>query len=343
MAKRPQPVVIDTTEVKPPQSTTGLRIYGAGGTGINLARQLGKQESSAALAGVEPVLVDTSTSNLRTGSDGIPTFLIKDVDGSGKVRRENSGAISENIGNLLLEHGPLGLNLVIFSASGGSGSVFGPLIVQELLKRDAPVIAVVVGSFESAICATNSLNTLKSLDSIVQRTNKPLVFWYANNGLDAPKSETDRLVQEFVFGVRVLASGQNDGLDTQDIRNFLRFDRVSRAQPQLAQIDLFAGRDLSAFEEAGVVHPITLLSIFADRESLPIQIGQEYLAEGYRPDSVEGIPEELHFVVYADEVKNVVKYMDQRVQAYEEKAASRQSAYRVLSSDDSVDESGLIL
>jgi len=345
MAKRPVAVSQEIATFHEAKTAPNrIRIYGCGGCGINLARKLAYGENQPGLATPDIVLADTSRSNLRQAGDNLPVFLLPDVDGSGKIRGENSSPIASSIGDLLLEHGALGFNVVLFSASGGSGSVFGPLIVQELLKREVPVVAVVIGSHESAITASNTFKTLKSLDSITKTTSRPLVMWYSHNSVEAPKSEIDAECVRAVNALRILASGLNDGMDSQDIRNLLRFDLVSRAQPQLAQLEIFAGKDDEAFKAAGVVHPITVASLYTDRESVPIQIGQEYLAEGYIPEEAQlqncG---EIHYVVFIDQLRVIAKTIEGHVKAYEEKAKSRKDSVQFVTGSDVVDETGLIL
>ena len=322
-----------------------VRIYGCGGCGINLAAKVGAHPAELGLSAVEVVFVDTSRSNLKSAStEGIPSYLLDGVDGSGKIRRENSDAIADRIGDLLLEHRPLDLNIVCFSSAGGSGSVFGPLIVKALLERDAPVVAFMVGSVESAITATNSLNTLKSLDVIADRAAAPLVVYYNQNRRDEPRSKVDADFVNAMLAFRVLGSKQNEGLDSRDLQNFLRFDRACRAQPQLALLEIIASRDVEEIASLGINHVISVASIFRDTDALPFPLPNEYQATGYLPAGIgEAHPEELHFVVHTDEVGKLLKSLTDSVKEFDDFAKSRSNKVRIVADDEDTDASGLIL
>ena len=320
-----------------------VRIYGAGGCGINIASVIGNRVATATSAATSCVYVDTSKSNLNKVKDeNAAVFLLEGVDGSGKVRKENYNEISDKVGELLLAHGPLDLNLVIFSCSGGSGSVYGPLIVRELLLRGAAVIALVVGSKESAITANNTLNTLKSLENIVRKTEASLVMHYNQNPTDSPRTVVDAAVLAAVQSLLVLGSGVNDGLDSKDLINFLRFERATRVQPRLALLDILTSNHVEELESQGVKHVISLASIYNSEEGVPLQIPYDYLAEGIRAPA-DGLPEVLHFVTHSDELKAIVKDLTETVQYFDTIHQSRGQVLSITGDKDQVEDDGLVL
>lgn len=326
------------------QKAGTLRIYGCGGCGINLAMLLGQQPAELGLASVDVVCVDTSRSNLKQQDDGSSTYLLDGVDGSGKIRRENSDAIADKIGDLLLEHRPQDLNIVCFSASGGSGSVFGPLIVKALLERDEPVVAFVVGSTESAITATNTHNTLKSLDVISDRAGAPLIMYYGQNLSDEPRSVIDRALVSAMSAFRVLVSKQNEGLDSRDLKNFFRYDRACRAQPQLSLLEIVTTGEAKEIAAIGVSHVISVASVFRSTDALPLRMPNEYQCTGYLPaECGEAFGDELHFLVHTDEVGKIVKSVYDQVKEYEEFAKSRSAKTKIVDDKDKVEDSGLVL
>lgn len=320
-----------------------VRIYGAGGCGISLASQIGCQPADVGLAATDVVYVDTSLSNLRNQSDDDQVYILQGVDGSGKIRRENSDAIADKIGDLLLAHRPHDLNIVCFSASGGSGSVFGPLIVKALLERDEPVVAFVVGSTESAITATNSLNTLKSLDVISARAGAPLIMYYGQNPSDVPRSVVDRAMVSAMRAFRVLGSKQNEGLDSRDLKNFFRYDRACRAQPQLSLLEIVTTGDPKEINDTGVSHVISVASVFRSTDALPLAMPSEYQCSGYLPNECSEFDEQMHFLIHTDEVARIVKSVSEEVKRYDEFAKSHQAKTKISSADDSVDDTGLVL
>ena len=325
------------------KNSHAVRIYGAGGCGINIASVIGDRPATGSTAATECVYVDTSKSNLsKVKDDKAAVFLLEGVDGSGKVRKENYNEISDKVGELLLAHGPLDLNLVVFSCSGGSGSVYGPLIVRELLLRGAAVIALVVGSKESAITANNTLNTLKSLENIVRKTEASLVMHYNQNPTDSPRTAVDAAVLAAIQSLLVLGSSVNDGLDSKDLANFLRFERATRVQPRLALLDISTSNDPELLSEMGVSNVISLASIYDSAEYVPLQVPYEYLAEGIRPPAEE-LPAALHFVTHTDELKAIVKGLTETVQYFDTIHQSRSQALSITGDKDQVEDDGLVL
>ena len=121
-----------------------VRLYAAGGCGLNIGGQLAahRDRNETAFANLDIVYVDTSKSNLRNGIDAANVYLIPDLDGSGKVRSENHAEIGQHIRQILHKFSPADLNIVLSSAAGGSGSVIAPLLASELLASDAPTIVI---------------------------------------------------------------------------------------------------------------------------------------------------------------------------------------------------------
>ena len=221
-----------------------VRIYACGGCGISIADKFEQNTEQFEGRGVPDIVrLDTSRSNLRKGVDYANLFLIDGKDGAGKIRRENYPEISAAMGQILLEHGPLDLRIVLFSASGGTGSVFGPLLIGELLKKSASVVAVVVGSTESAITAENTLNTFRSLDGVVKSTQSGAVMFYEENPLDSSRVGVDQTISTVLNALLVMGAGNHYGLDTKDVGNFLRFDLGARVPPQLALLELVSSAE----------------------------------------------------------------------------------------------------
>lgn len=109
-------------------------MYGAGGCGINTVSYYNDNsviEQSAELndeqgqpispitAEIKTVYIDASHSNLQEKFRDEDVFILPNVDGSGKVRRENHKEITKVIKQVLLQHEPGDFNVVVFSASGG--------------------------------------------------------------------------------------------------------------------------------------------------------------------------------------------------------------------------------
>lgn len=325
-----------------------VNIYGCGGCGITWANMVAQNLPQPGRAAPQIIYVDTSKSNLDDkDTEGAKTFLLSDVDGSGKVRRDNSEAIASKIGDLLMQQPPAALNIVLFSAGGGSGSVFGPLLVRELLQRDKPVVAFVVGAMENAITASNTLKTLKSLDLISREQVKaPLVMHYSQNPTDASSSSVDVSVVAAIELLLIFGSKQNIGLDSRDVRNMLRYEHATSVAPQLSLLEITTARSADEIAEMGVDHVISVGSIYRSSEdALPLPVMSQYGCTGFLPtDASVGFPNEFHLLIHTDEVRNIVNSIQARVNAFEEFNRARAEANKVASSSDVVDSgSNLIL
>lgn len=98
-----------------------LCVYCAGGAGANIASKLmryaKKQESG--FSRIKPVIIDTSKSNINAVIPAESIYLVNGLDGSGKKRDSNYTALSECSKEILHQHKPADINIVLHSASGG--------------------------------------------------------------------------------------------------------------------------------------------------------------------------------------------------------------------------------
>lgn len=318
-----------------------LRIYAAGGAGLNIASAFDQVAGGSEAGHCIPhlVYIDTSRSNLGANIKEEHIALIDDVDGSGKVRRENSDKISKNVKSILQKFPPMDFNIVVFSASGGTGNVAGSLIISELLQRDQSVIGIVIGSDESNITAQNTINTLKSLEAIAQKTQAPVVIHYSHNGKDIPRSKVDQEARMVISAMSLLASKQNAELDSRDIGNWVRFDRSTSAKPQLAMLDIY--RDRNKVAEEGE-NAISIASLFNSTDAQQLDVVPEYHCAGYPHTKIEG-SEELHYVIVLDEVHDIAKMINRRVEELDQKRKARVQHGSILGNDEVDTDTGLVL
>lgn len=319
---------------------TRLKVFGCGGCGINLAKAYEATPKGAGYADTTVSYIDTSHSNL-VGVDGSQFHLITDeADGSGKVRRDNAAVISDNIRLALQEHTPATFNIVVFSASGGSGSVIGPLLLKELLERGVPAMAIVVGSSESSITATNSLNTIKSLAAIGQSLDKPMVMSYQHNSRDNKRSDVDAVCLATINTIAALCSEENDELDTSDVRNWLFYNHSTTVEAQLSLLEVTDDIEVAKKIEA----PISVASLLIDKDTPAPELFPEYSCIGYREAGFEGDTSEVHYVISVAGIAEITRLRSEEVQSYEQQTASRVSTTRkVLADNEKVDATGLIL
>lgn len=317
-----------------------LKLYGAGGAGINLAGSWkgmhGTSDVGTALC--QLVYADTSRSNLPDGIDPETVFIIDGVDGSGKVRAENHIEISRSVRSLLQKHAPGDLNVVLFSASGGSGSVFGPLIIAELLEAKSPVVALVIGSEESNITCKNTMNTLKSLEAIAKKKGVPVVINYQHNARSGKRSEVDVHVRWTLSALAMLASRRNRELDTMDLANFFNFAKVTSVESQLSLLHVY---DKDEEVEAATL-PIAIASLLKDADQPTHSVIPEYSTVGYPREAIDSF-ERLHYVITVDGVQVIAKMMGDRLDEVTKVAASRVKHDSIVSANDAVTDDGLLI
>jgi len=318
-----------------------LRIYGCGGAGINLTTTFALETSeSPVYAVVNPVFVDTSLSNLDSNISKDQCFILPDVDGSGKVRRENHRAISESVKGLLSTHEPLDFNIVVFSGSGGSGSVIGPLIARELLDKEVPFICIVVGSTESVITCENTLNTLKSLDAISKRAELPITIFYRGNDGDTKRSTVDKSIKDTIVRLMALTSGNNAELDSRDISTWLYYNRHSDVSPQISELSII---DNSTIVE-GVNDPISIASLLNDPDTPLPQAGADYHCTGYIKGGKKETLPDMHFIISTSGIKHAYESLTETRERYLKAAKKRNTGRNdLVSADDEVGDDDLVL
>lgn len=322
-----------------PQST--MRVFGCGGFGINIAKYFetasGKQFPGT--ASPAPVYIDTSRSNLKGLEDNPNVYLIPEKDGSGKIRGLNAREIAPIIKPILNQFKPGDFNVVVFSGSGGSGSVIGPLLTGELLKRGLPVVALVVGSSESAKATENTIKTIQSLEHQATASEAALVMAYEHNEAGRKRSEVDQVFKHLVSSLGVLASKQNDEMDSTDILHVFRFDKATNVDPRLATFSVHRSNDTLPAD----AQYISMASLYADPDAQAVSLTPDYHAAGYLPKgAVEG-SQVFHFPVRLDEVRGIISYLEKFNKEYSGDVDTRVLAKRVVSANDVDPDTGLVL
>lgn len=307
------------------------RLYACGGLGTNLGQQV---ESDV----FGRCYIDTSESN-RTA--GIPTeacHYIEGLDGSGKNRRENYTPISREVDLILDRFEPSDFNVVLFSAAGGSGSVIGPLLIKSLLEAEQAVVAVVVGSDDSSIAVTNTVNTLKSLEAISVNVEQPVIMAYHENTTGTSREMTDTDVLYTMESLGELTSQNNHELDTRDLVNWVQYQKVAPLQPQLSALAVFDNRR----DASGQVEPIAIASLYNDsRKDTPFGTPY-YTTTGYPRDDM-AMAEQLHFVINTADVEDAFTHLSERQEELSKAYKSYRQRRQRVDIDDDMTAEGLVI
>lgn len=320
-----------------------IRLFGCGGTGINIVstfeKTVGNVEPGYAIA--EPVFIDCSRSNIHHDIAD-ERILIMDVregnkEGSGKKRDENSTMFSRNTRSILQKFEPSDFNVVVFSASGGTGSVIGPLIVNEILNRQETVVCVIVGSDESMVAANNTLGTLKTLENFAAKQEAPVIAYYEHNRRDTKRSQIDYQCRELIGYLSVLASRQNAELDMRDIANWVYYNRTTTAKPRLAFFNVYVNNE----DVPNTSDVISVASVYSSPDAPTIEVEPEYHTAGYIRGTVKNF-EQAHYVISFDQVPILQKRLEDKIANLKRDLASRVPHDSLIRKDDHADESGLV-
>lgn len=316
-----------------------LHVYGAGGAGLNIVSGVRWNDHAENTAEVKTSYIDTSKSNIKPNMDMSDVYVLPNLDGSGKIRSENHEEIANVIKDMLVKHKPQDFNVIVFSLSGGSGSVIGPLLVSELLSRNIPVIAMCIGTDESVLTANNTLKTLKSLDAIAKKNKKALNVVYQHNDRGISRKSIDEKIEGYLCGLAYLVSGRNEELDSQDLTNWLDFTRTTSLGPQLGLLEVYSSGDDVANKHK---NPVSVASLYINKDVHGLVVVPEYHCAGYTDLTVAKV-DQLHFVIDVQTIPSIAKRIEDTLSAQKEVADSRPQQGSLVSSKDTIEGSGLIL
>lgn len=317
-----------------------IRVFACGGGGINIGKEyLSFHEGhSADIANFELACIDTSDSNL---DDRLieKTWLFNDLDGSGKIRNSNDKTIAKAVPDILRKFKPADLNIVIFTASGGTGSVAGPLILKQLLEDGHVAVGVVTGSYESIKTAENTIGTMKTLDAISRAVNKPVVIQFGMNRPDVPRSAVDKEAHLMIASLAMLCSRRNHGLDTADIKSFIFFNQSTDVPAQLARIHVY---DTIKGFEAKLKDPISVAYLKRDQDDPQPNVFAPYSCDGFMP-SVAQAGTSLFFGIENHSFGDIRTELEGLKKEMEMQRKTRQQAVTFAADEDEVSDTGLIL
>ena len=313
-----------------------IRIYACGGGGINLGKEYITDGHSADVADIQVAFIDTSDSNL---DDRLVDncWLFKDLDGSGKIRNANDKVIAKAVPDILRKFVPGDLNIVVFTASGGTGSVAGPLILKQLLADGHSVIGVVTGSHESIKTAENTIGTMKTLDGISRATQKPVVIHFGMNEPNVPRSKIDMEAHLIIKAMAVLCSRRNHGLDTADIKSFLEFNTSTDISHCLARLHLV---DSVEDFENNIKEPISAAFLKRNHDDLQPNMFVPYSCDGFMPPIVQATTS-YFFGIENTSFNGVIKMLDGLKKEMEMQRTTRGASVSFLDGNEQASETGL--
>lgn len=223
-----------------------------------------------------------------------------------------------------------------------SGSVIGPILVNELLSREVPVIVFCTGSCASDIETENTYKTLLGYEQTASRIRKapvPMVYFENDNGKTA--AEIDTTLSIYLPMLAGILSGKNHGLDTMDVRNFLYYNRVSDFKPALTQLDLYSG-EIKLDQGESV---LSILCLVKQGQETPKDVMVRYQATGVMsPTFAEANDKHAHVRVamISNHFQGVIANLQAVRDRFAEAAANATHRALVADAPDSEDD-GMIL
>ena len=217
-------------------------VHLCGGAGINLGKSVFEEieDLGPGFASFDLRYLDTSRANISNVKYPDKFTLVETVkatkdglDGSGGERSKNADDIIEYIkkyldDNKLLSQKVAEYHLVVFSASGGSGSVIGPMLTKALLERNIPTSVIMVGDSTNGLNAINTSKTIATMNSIAKMTKKAINIMYTNNqahndgcGLRKAEEKANRAIYNSSVTLALFLSNHNQNIDAQDMVMFL--------------------------------------------------------------------------------------------------------------------------
>jgi hypothetical protein len=322
--------------------TRTVMFYACGGPGTNLLRSHRHDTPlhTEAIADEKYCYIDTSFANL-SGVNTEDTFVLEGLDGSGSDRPRNAKAIKAAMPAIMNQFKPGDVNIVAFGADGGTGSVAGPIIVEELLAKGKKVFLIVSGGHNTLKATANTIATLTGLESVIGRVNRPVVMMYRENDLSKTNADNNVVALMTMSALSLLCSGKNRQLDGADVGNLVDYQAVTHFKPSLAMLDVYVNEEQLIKEVTAPIVHIALLK--SENEVMPA-LSAAYGKYGYLPEEAsERYKESFHYIVSNSRLKGVLSRLVERREELE-------STQRVIDKQTSLmndnvkvdDETGLV-
>lgn len=249
-----------------------MNFIACGGAGINIAKLLRISKLNARVANATYLALDASGNNripeeLKIPLERVPvggdaTTL---ANGSGKVRGTNYEAAQPFVDNAMTKHTPGVFNIVIFSGSGGSGSILGTLVIRWLKKNGHKFIAIVVNDHTSKIEMENAVKTMTGLAVQTQENflNAAIPHIEFKNTPDLTRGEVDRMIISRISTLALFTTGQNEEQDLQDLLHILDYSNNYNVPAALSRISFYD--DPAKYKGPA---PVAVVSLFANSSEI---------------------------------------------------------------------------
>ena len=258
--------------------------------------------------------------------------------GSGKVRARNNEVIKPLIPKIVHQFKPSDdLNIIITSASGGSGAVYAQHLLNHFLEKNKPVIVFVVSSTSSVIEVENSIKTLKSFQQSASRFRTPVVISHWQNDRITTEAEVDDGILALTDRIRVLYSGENRKLDNEDLINFLNYTAVTNRQAKLVYLHIYdETQEVPAAENGkGVdnIDIITVASLAKEGMDTTFILPVEYQTVGFVREETITMREPMHLCVADGLAVNALRSLENQLNQFKSAIGERRQDDTIYTDD----------
>lgn len=317
-----------------------VAVYGCGGTGINITRLVETGDITKFSGDFTCYYVDTSDSNVRDGAQIENLFQIEGVDGAGKRRSGAYEAINRHAGSIVSKFPAGTFNIIVASASGGSGAVIAQVIANQLIAKNENFVIVYIGSVSSHAEIKNTSMALKSLEILGNKNSRPIVLHYlSNNGVR--RSDIDH---QALMAIRMLIGLFNpihDELDSADIKSWLTDGSLGNRL-----VTLHFNEDPK--NHINIQGALSVVTLAVDGANTDLEPKPAYQAVGFIPKQwveakildATGV---VHYVIGDAVVFDEVKRLEEEADAVQAEIQASQRRDSLVSKSDQAGDDGLIL
>lgn len=310
-----------------------VNLFACGGFGTNIMLLLLQRPVFEQLGDhVNLYALDTSQSNLKRFegnplNDKITKILVKNADGSGKHRAENYEAITGLVTDLVNEGAGDGLNILIFSGSGGSGGIIGGELHDLLVQRNRSTLSMVLGTDEDKQALDNTVKTLKTLQHKASLGTRNFVVFWGNNRNAEGKTDSRQADDMFVTNLEdliLVGHPGNEDLDTKDIHHWLNFPIQQEVPGTVRFLSLTSRTEDQDFEASLDDIPTSALSLLTKRGIDPqFPEGTGYSTRGYISSDLQfhGGVAEVQYQIFAGRTAKLAAQLQARQKHFEDIAA----------------------
>lgn len=257
-------------------------MIGCGGCGGEIINKFEYNPNNVGYGEVIKLGIDT-ISQLKN-----PNFetIILPGDGAGQDSKDGFRLVLPHIKTIMRDRIPdAELTIINTSACGGTGNPTAFLLAKELLKLDRLVVMLIVFSSDSSQQIENGSKFYASLQRMAKEVGKSLPVIWLENTPEEPQSKIDQYALTMLRFLTILNSGENHGLDDNDIYNWINVDVNTVMPPQLLDLVITLEQDGGVGKgwDSETMNAITALSLLKSTDVPKIDVGAAFHPHGYLP------------------------------------------------------------